>query len=580
LEGSEESFYISRAVQSRVDGVWSIPVSRPIYDEQGRLLAVVVASITPEYFNQLFAGVTPNDQTMGILARADGHVLSVFPYDPKHIDESMQNSELFLDCLPACEQGLVHAKELLHGDDEHIIAYRLIEPYGLVVSFSVDKSEVLAGFYAEVAQGVALFLGVTVLVLLAAGYQARQTAALTHQSARLEGITTRLQEALTKHEAAEKSLREREELYRKLFYHAPIGIFTKDLAGRYTSSNDDMNQFAAGSVIGKTEADLQPADIAAEIWAHDQEVIQKGKHIVFEERYQTPRGLRYLLASKVPLRDADANIIGILGTTLDVTERRENAALREALIADLEARNAEMERFTYTVSHDLRSPLVTVEGFLGMLEKDALAGDVEKVREDMAFIRSATGKMGELLRELLALSRVGRLTNEPVQVSMRELAEEAVALLAGPIGGKRISVDIAPDLPIVLGDRVRLVEVLQNLLSNAIKYSQPDGQAHIAIGHRQMDGDTVFFVRDDGIGIAPEFQEKVFELFAKLNPASEGTGIGLALVRRIVEVHGGRIWVESAGVGQGTTFYFTLAGDEPPADTVAQTSVLEKGGEA
>ena len=218
---------------------------------------------------------------------------------------------------------------------------------------------------------------------------------------------------------------------------------------------------------------------------------------------------------------------------------------RRELIAELESKNSELERFTYTVSHDLKSPLFTIRGFLGYLEKDALSGNYDRMRSDMRRITDATDKMMQLLNELLELSRVGRLRNESTALPFDELAREAVELVQGRIMESRIEVSIQPHLPTIFGDRQRLIEVLQNLVDNAAKFMGDQKVPRIEIGQeREEEGMPIFFVRDNGIGISPEHYERVFGLFNKLDAKTDGTGIGLALVKRIVEVHGGRIWVE------------------------------------
>jgi PAS domain S-box-containing protein len=244
----------------------------------------------------------------------------------------------------------------------------------------------------------------------------------------------------------------------------------------------------------------------------------------------------------------------------DVTERRRAESEREALIRELEARNAELERFSYTVSHDLKAPLVTIRGFLGLVEQAAERGDKATVREDMQRIHRAAFRMERLLGELLDLSRVGRVAGAPESVSMEEVTREALANAAQQLGERGVEVEIAPGLPVVHGDRLRLVEVLQNLIDNAGKFMGPQRRPRVTIGSRDggPPGQAVLFVQDNGIGIAERFHEQVFRLFDKLDPASPGTGVGLALVKRIVEVHGGSVWVESPGAGGGATFCFSL----------------------
>ena len=237
---------------------------------------------------------------------------------------------------------------------------------------------------------------------------------------------------------------------------------------------------------------------------------------------------------------------------------------RKNLISELENKNAELERFTYTVSHDLKSPLFTIRGFLGYLEQDALSGDQARLKSDIQRITDATEKMQRLLNELLELSRVGRLKNEFTCFPLDELAREAAELVQGQLMARGVSLSIQEDLPVVCGDRPRLTEVLQNLFDNAAKFMGDQQQPCIEVGSAGKDAERdlmIFYVRDNGLGIAPEHHERVFGLFNKLDPKSDGTGIGLALVRRIVEVHGGTIWVDSEA-GKGSTFYFSL---RPPA---------------
>jgi signal transduction histidine kinase len=230
---------------------------------------------------------------------------------------------------------------------------------------------------------------------------------------------------------------------------------------------------------------------------------------------------------------------------------------RQRLIAELESRNAELERFTYTVSHDLKSPLVTIRGFLGHLKRDAEAGDLANLSLDVEHIDRAAHKMARLLDELLELSRIGRVVHPPQDVDMAELAREAVRLLDGPIRQRGVEVEIVPELGTVRGDRLRLSEVVQNLIENAVRYMGEQPAPRVTVGVRG-DGEPVFFVSDNGCGIPRRYHERIFGLFERLDSTTAGTGVGLALVKRIVEVHGGRIWVESEGEGRGSTFCFTL----------------------
>jgi signal transduction histidine kinase len=233
--------------------------------------------------------------------------------------------------------------------------------------------------------------------------------------------------------------------------------------------------------------------------------------------------------------------------------------IRQKLIDELEAKNAELERFTYTVSHDLRSPLVTIKGYLGYIEKSAHAGNLENLLKDIKRVSNATDRMEVLLKDLLQLSRIGRLVNKPQEIPFEDIVKEAAEIIHGRLEEKGIALHIHPNLPAIHGDKARLVEVMQNLMDNAAKYTGDQREPVIEVGVNGWEENNipVFFVRDNGMGIHPEYQDRIFGLFEKLDTSTEGTGIGLALVKRIIEFHGGRIWVESEP-GKGSTFHFTI----------------------
>ena len=240
----------------------------------------------------------------------------------------------------------------------------------------------------------------------------------------------------------------------------------------------------------------------------------------------------------------------------------ENARLfteRALLINELETQNTELERFTYTVSHDLRSPLVTIRGFLGYLRQDAASGDLTRFDKDMTRIANAVNKMQDLLNDLLELSRIGRVMNPPKDIPFEQIVRESIELISGALERGGVEVEVQSDLPVIRGDQIRLVEVMQNLISNAIKFMGDQAEPRIEIGTTALaaDGNPIFFVRDNGIGIEQQYHERIFGLFNRLDPDIDGTGIGLTLVRRIIEVHNGKIWVESQP-GHGTSFLFTL----------------------
>lgn len=242
------------------------------------------------------------------------------------------------------------------------------------------------------------------------------------------------------------------------------------------------------------------------------------------------------------------------------------ARIVEQRTAQLEAKAAELESFSYSVSHDLRAPLRALDGFSRMLAEQFRDDLPERAQHYVQRIQSNAKRMGELIDDLLALSRVGRKTLDFYEVNMTNLAQDVYRELRQNAPPEDPNLDppefILDALPPCWGDHSLLRQVYANLLSNALKYTSKTDQPHIHVGSRaEDDGTVVYFVRDNGIGFDMAYADKLFGVFQRLHAESdfEGTGIGLAIVRRIVERHGGRVWADAAP-NQGATFYFTLPG--------------------
>ena len=252
------------------------------------------------------------------------------------------------------------------------------------------------------------------------------------------------------------------------------------------------------------------------------------------------------------------NIYRNLSLAEEEIKMRKDAELkREAIIEQLKNKNQELDRFAVRVSHDLKTPLITLAGFLGYLEKDIHNGDVEKAAKDFSQIKNAAKTMAIFVDELLDLSRIGRIINPPTDVSFDEIVQDSLKVTEGIIQEKQVQVKVDPEFPMVHVDRARIVQVMQNLITNAVKFMGDQPNPIIRIGCEEKDGEHVYYVQDNGIGIEPENHNRIFELFNKLDPIVEGTGIGLGVAKKIIEVHNGKIWVESES-GKGAAFKFTL----------------------
>ena len=364
-------------------------------------------------------------------------------------------------------------------------------------------------------------------------------------------------------ERTEEILQESEAHLSTLIHTIPDLVWLKNPEGVYLACNSRFERFFGAKendIIGKTDHDFVDKELADFFRENDKKAMIANKPTLNEEEitYADDGHTEIVETIKTPMHDAKGRLIGVLGIARDITERKLAEQEREELISELEARNTELTQFTYTVSHDLKSPLVTINGYLGYLEQDAAEGNTDRLKKDTQRIQEAVKKMQALLDELLELSRIGRMMNPPVEIPFEDVLKDAMDNIHGHLEQKGITVQTHPNLPIVHGDRQRLTQALQNLLDNAVKYMGDQPDPFIEIGQQGYEDEKpIFFVKDNGIGIEAEYHERIFGLFNKLDAQSEGTGIGLALVKRIIEFHGGRIWVESE-LGKGSSFYFTL----------------------
>lgn len=380
---------------------------------------------------------------------------------------------------------------------------------------------------------------------------------------------------------AEDALRTSEARYKALFDAAPVGIFTKDRAGYYTSANADLLQYWPHSPVGYRDADLLPADIAAGLRLADLQVIEADEELTLEEDMETPHGRRTILSRKTPLHDADGKVVGILGVSLDITQRKQAEAELQYAKESAESASRAKSQFLANMSHELRTPLNAIIGYSEMLQEELEdLGQAEFV-PDLQKINSAGKHLLALISDILDLSKIeaGRMDLFLESFEVPPMIKGIVTTIQPLIqkNNNTLEVHCADNVGTMHADLTKVRQVIFNLLSNASKFTER-GTITLTVERRKneevgsnnpqlgklstsmtLPGEEwlVFGVSDTGIGMTSEQMEKLFQEFTQADPTTTrkygGTGLGLAICRRFCQMMGGEIEVESEP-GQGSTF--------------------------
>jgi PAS domain S-box-containing protein len=349
-------------------------------------------------------------------------------------------------------------------------------------------------------------------------------------------------------------------------------VFVKDRDHRWILLNDAYCRFMGygrDDLIGRSDYDFFPREEADVFWQKDEFVFETGRENINEENFTDASNNRHIIATKKALYNDPSGRKYIVGVIRDITGQKEFEEHLKKFNEELERRvsertsalqraNRDLESFTYSVSHDLRAPLRAIDGFSSILLTEAGSRLSEPETGLLEKIRKNTQQMGNLIDDLLNFSRIGRKELSKTLTSPSEIARGVLDQLRAEQKGRDVRITLE-NLPACKADPVLLHQVYYNLISNSLKFTRNVNPVLIDIGSVLMEGKTAYFVKDNGIGFDMRYREVIFKPFQQLQstPDYEGTGVGLAIVHRIITRHGGRIWPESEP-GKGSTFFFTL----------------------
>jgi PAS domain S-box-containing protein len=355
-------------------------------------------------------------------------------------------------------------------------------------------------------------------------------------------------------------------------------IYMRDLDGRYMLVNREYERLFGvrrEAIVGLTDHDLFPVEIADHFRANDVQAAASGAPVQIEETAPGEDGAHTYITVKFPLVDDAGRAYAVAGISTDITDRKRaedqvqqlNAELERRVrerTAELEASTRELDAFAYSVSHDLRAPLRSIEGFSQALIEDYADRLDEEGHEYLHRLQVNVGRMAQMIDDLLDLSRAARIELRREAVDLAGMAREVIGELRDVEPERQVDVTIADGLG-GTGDPHLIRLALQNLLANAWKFTSHRERATIEVGAHAVDGERIFFVRDNGAGFDSRYAHKLFDPFQRLHATTEfeGSGVGLAIVQRIIRRHGGRIWAEGAPEA-GATFLFSLTEADQP----------------
>jgi PAS domain S-box-containing protein len=553
--------FVSPPVPERFTKKPVILLSRPILGPDKSFRGSAGLAVLTSSIDDALASVVPSEGDAAGAFTPEGILYSRVPRDERFIGRSISESGLFRAYAAVGEAGTSRSAPSFSDGVERVVGFTPVPNYPVVAAVGISRTKVMDRWRREVwvHGGIqAVFVGVIFALAMRLSRSESRRMALTEQMlaserAHVESLERAVDIRTAELNKSMAALSESEERFRRMVDVSPLPLV---LTRRSDGVVVYINAAAARTfAISQEEAVnhvapdywTEPADRARvmDLLAADNPLVN------YEVTLKRRTGERFTaLISAAFVTFGGENLI--LTGVLDITERKR-------LEEDYARSNRDLEQFSYAVSHDLQEPLRMVSSYLTLLDRryhDRLDGEAH---EFIAFAVDGAQRMSRMITDLLEYSRINRRGSRFEPVALEQVLAEAMTNLSTAVAACGAEVTAEP-LPTITGDPSQLMRVFQNLIGNALKYRKPDAAPHVRISAEQRDGDWVISVTDDGIGIDPAVTARLFQVFQRLHPrgAYEGTGIGLALCRRILERHGGRIWVDSAGEGQGCTFRFAI----------------------
>jgi len=522
----------------------AVSVSVPVFDRKGKVIGILSgAQRTPFLATFLKENIIDPKKNITLLDQGGNIIFSnAVPYQEKitkYPDAHVLEKAL---------AGVIIDMEIADAKEKGSISYVSIAPVrgiGWSVIVGQEKNAILKSLYRyfilSAVAGLVIFLFLTVsLLYFRREYKYRKTKELLQ---------------------SEEALRESEENFRRSLDDSPLGVRIVTIEGETIYANWailDIYDYDSVEELKTTPTKNRYTPESYAEFKIRREKRKRGENGPSEYEISIVRKngeVRHLqVFRKEILWSGERQFQTIYQ---DITERKRAEEERERLLAEIAAKNQELESFVYTISHDLRAPLVSMDGFYSLLKRESQDQLSEQGQHYLERIRANVAHMNTLVTELLELSRIGRVVGPEEEIDVGVLLREIEKGLVLKLEQEGVEFIVQQPLPAVRGDRGRIRQVFANLIENAVKFRSLERGLRIEVGCEEERGFYRFHVRDNGIGISPQYQEQIFEPFRQLDRGIEGMGMGLTLVKRIVEHHGGRLRVESE-LGKGSTFYFTI----------------------